>query len=175
MFEDEAKKTWRQSKILWKEATRYDKIVIFIVLIVVWGFGMFIEATTHMCYDALVAWDQPAEAEEGKVGEEALPTIVPVTTTPSPKPTAAPTPTLTPSMMPPMENSEAATVGESFFSKKIAPQMTSFGERNGDWNYYVDENTGVIYIVYNPMNARYGITPALNADGTPMTRDQLNN
>lgn len=165
MFEDEAKKTWHHSKILWKEATRYDKIVVCIIVIGFWLLGIFFDAITHVGYDAIVAWNQPAEAEEGELNEadESLPTVIPATATPSPKPTAAPTPTLAP------------TEENLFFSKKISPRMTFFGEQNGDWRYYVDENTGVIYIVYNPMNARYGITVAYNADGSLMTRDQLNN
>lgn len=138
MFKDEVKKTRHHSKILWKEATRYDKIVVCIIVIGFWLLGIFFDAITHVGYDAVVAWNQPAEAEEGDKKDD--------------EPAAA----------------------KQFSSKKIAPQMTFFGEQNGDWRYYVDENTGVIYIVYNPMNARYGITVAYNADGTPITRDQLN-
>lgn len=61
-----------------------------------------------------------------------------------------------------------------FVSTKMAPQMTFFGEENGNWRYYVDDSTGVVYITYGNSYS-YGITPALNADGKPITRDQLNN
>ena len=57
--------------------------------------------------------------------------------------------------------------------ERITPSMTYFGEDSRGWHYYVDDYTGVIYIVYDRAY-QYGITPAFNADGTLMTRDQLN-
>jgi hypothetical protein len=71
-------------------------------------------------------------------------------------------------------NNEVKTAAEtaaSFTTKKIAPELTFFGEENGYWRYYVDEKTDIIYIVN--YSKGYGITPAINADGTPMTRTQL--
>ena len=41
-----------------------------------------------------------------------------------------------------------------------------------EYYYAVDERTGVVYIVYENQH-QYGMTPAINADGTPMTKDQL--
>ena len=38
--------------------------------------------------------------------------------------------------------------------------------------YVVDNKTGVVYIQFDGFK-RGGITPALNADGTPMTAEQL--
>ena len=61
-------------------------------------------------------------------------------------------------------------ISEDFVPTKVAPSMTYFGEANGNWHYYVDERSGVVYIVNQHS---YGITPAFNADGTLMTRDQL--
>lgn len=60
-------------------------------------------------------------------------------------------------------------------SNGIRPCMREYSNRElvGDRYWYVvDENTGVVYIRFS---ASYegGITPALNADGTPITRDQL--
>lgn len=58
-------------------------------------------------------------------------------------------------------------------SNGIRPYMREYSNREGDRYWYVvDENTGVVYIRFS---AQYegGITPALNADGTPITRDQL--
>lgn len=40
------------------------------------------------------------------------------------------------------------------------------------FGYFVDEHTGVVYIKYNGGN-RGGITVALNADGSPVTKEQL--
>ena len=63
-------------------------------------------------------------------------------------------------------------ISEDFVPMKVAPYMTSFGESNNDWHYYVDERSGVVYIARDQTYG-FGITPAYNADGTLMTRDQL--
>ena len=45
------------------------------------------------------------------------------------------------------------------------------------WEYIVDNNTGVVYLYFTyevPYQGYGGITVMLNADGTPVTRDQLN-
>jgi len=68
------------------------------------------------------------------------------------------------------EEQTAKDPSEGFTEKTIAPNMVFFGVENNNWRYYVDENTDVLYIVHT---GDYGITPALNADGTPMTRAQL--
>ena len=54
-----------------------------------------------------------------------------------------------------------------------APQITSYGiDEPGDYYYVVDERTGVVYISYNSVK-RHSMTVALNADGTPVTKEQL--
>ncbi len=40
------------------------------------------------------------------------------------------------------------------------------------YSYLVDENTGVVYLEYNT-TYRHAITVMLNADGTPITAEQL--
>ena len=42
----------------------------------------------------------------------------------------------------------------------------------GSYRYFVDNHTGVVYIEYNG-GYRGGITVALNADGTPVTKEQF--
>ena len=45
------------------------------------------------------------------------------------------------------------------------------------WEYIVDNNTGVVYLYFTyevPYQGYGGITVMLNADGTPVTCDQLN-
>ena len=56
----------------------------------------------------------------------------------------------------------------------IYPNMKVYAVDAGtkDYYYVVDKNTGVVYIQFEGTRTA-GITPALNADGTPMTADQL--
>ncbi len=68
----------------------------------------------------------------------------------------------------------AETTVTDFAPAKIAPFMTYFGEANDQWNYYVDERTNVVYMARSRYYG-FGITPAYNADGSLMTRDQLIN
>lgn len=53
------------------------------------------------------------------------------------------------------------------------PTITSYGNKElGNYYYVVDERTGVVYISYDSFR-RHSMTPALNTDGTPVTKDQL--
>jgi hypothetical protein len=56
----------------------------------------------------------------------------------------------------------------------VNPIMTIYGKdaEKGYFYYAVDERTGVVYIMGGGYNRGY-MSPALNADGTPMLRDQL--
>lgn len=59
-------------------------------------------------------------------------------------------------------------------SNGIAPLITIYGS---DWpeisfTYAVDENTGVVYIL-GAVGNRGFMSVALNADGTPVTKEQL--
>ena len=54
------------------------------------------------------------------------------------------------------------------------PKITQYGTDTGTYTYFyaVDERTGVVYLVLSGAY-RAGITVALNADGTPVTKEQL--
>ena len=55
----------------------------------------------------------------------------------------------------------------------IKPNLLSLrGSRAVAYNYMVDANTGVVYLEAYGIN-RYAITVMLNADGTPVTAEQL--
>lgn len=56
----------------------------------------------------------------------------------------------------------------------IVPNIVEIGNKTWDAGYFyiVDKNTGVVYLGYDS-NYRFGITAALNADGTPITAEQL--
>ena len=45
-------------------------------------------------------------------------------------------------------------------------------ENNGCYTYIVDKNTGVVYLEYDACY-RHALTVMLNADGTPITAEQL--
>lgn len=45
-------------------------------------------------------------------------------------------------------------------------------EDSEDYTYIVDKNTGVVYLEYDCVN-RHALTVMLNADGTPVTAEQL--
>lgn len=62
----------------------------------------------------------------------------------------------------------------------IVPNIISFGGNYDDfgansgerYGYIVDRNTGVVYLSYDAYR-RHAITVMLNADGTPVTAEQL--
>ena len=56
----------------------------------------------------------------------------------------------------------------------VFPRIIQYGTDTGMNTYYyvVDERTGVVYLVFEAYR-RGGITVALNADGTPVTKEQL--
>nr|WP_297765594.1 DUF6440 family protein [uncultured Butyrivibrio sp.] len=66
------------------------------------------------------------------------------------------------------EVAEAANVNIPYASPSMNRVM-SFK----DYHYLVDENTGVVYLEYDSGLYKYGITVMLNADGTPVTAEQL--
>ena len=70
------------------------------------------------------------------------------------------------------EGQSRSTSGYS--SEYIAPDISALAKDLDTYNYYyvLDNNTGVIYLQFNGFN-RAGITVALNADGTPVTIDQI--
>ena len=51
------------------------------------------------------------------------------------------------------------------------PNVMKCGAGSG-YYYVVDKNTSVVYLAYNGYN-RYAITVMLNADGTPVTAEQI--
>lgn len=53
----------------------------------------------------------------------------------------------------------------------VKPKITTYGSEY--YFYIVDENTEVVYLGYRNYN-QFGMTVMLNADGTPITADQLN-
>lgn len=56
----------------------------------------------------------------------------------------------------------------------VYPKITQYGAdtRINTYYYAVDERTGVVYLLFEA-GKRAGITVALNADGTPVTKEQL--
>lgn len=56
----------------------------------------------------------------------------------------------------------------------VYPNVIEIGDANNDNGYFylVDKNTGVVYLGYDAVYRR-AITVMLNADGTPITADQL--
>ena len=70
-------------------------------------------------------------------------------------------------------NNELQEIVKKPMTSLPAPQITSYGiDEPGDYYYVVDERTGVVYISYNSVK-RHSMTVALNADGTPVTKEQL--
>lgn len=58
-------------------------------------------------------------------------------------------------------------------SEEIAgPNILKISDKYGVYYYLVDLNTGVVYLAYNGYQ-RFGMTVCVNADGTPVTADQL--
>lgn len=61
------------------------------------------------------------------------------------------------------------------YAQDISPSILRTGDttRNDDgYCYLVDKNTGVVYLEFYSVH-RYGITLMVNADGTPITAEQL--
>lgn len=44
---------------------------------------------------------------------------------------------------------------------------------NNGYNYLIDNNTGVVYLEYDSVNGRHGITVMFNSDGTVMTKKDI--
>lgn len=70
------------------------------------------------------------------------------------------------------EGQSRSTPGYS--SEYITPDISVLAKDADTWNYYyvLDNNTGVVYLQFSYYNLG-GITVALNADGTPVTIDQI--
>lgn len=56
----------------------------------------------------------------------------------------------------------------------VQPNIVKIGDTNWDEGFYyiVDKNTGVVYLGFDKYQ-KGGITVMLNADGTPVTAEQL--
>ena len=57
----------------------------------------------------------------------------------------------------------------------ISPRIKVYSDKSYnhyEWWYVVDENTGVVYLQFEG-SSQGGITPLLNPDGTPVTKDRL--
>ena len=59
-------------------------------------------------------------------------------------------------------------------AQDIAPSLLRVGDFsvNGGYCYLVDENTGVVYLEFDSVY-RHAVTLMVNADGTPITAEQL--
>lgn len=59
--------------------------------------------------------------------------------------------------------------------QNVTPNIMVCNSNNSYYCYVVDKNTGVVYLKYNgyTYSAVGGITVMLNADGTPVTAQQL--
>ena len=57
----------------------------------------------------------------------------------------------------------------------VYPKIMQYGADTGRYIYFyaVDERTGAVYFIFRGENGGSGITVALNADGTPVTKEQL--
>ena len=72
------------------------------------------------------------------------------------------------------EGQSTSTTGYS--SEYNVPDISSLAKDTGPYNYFyvIDNNTGVVYLQFvDYRRRRAGITVALNADGTPITIDQI--
>lgn len=63
---------------------------------------------------------------------------------------------------------------QAYSSEYIVPDVSILAKDEGAYKYYyvLDNNTGVVYLQFSYYNLA-GITVALNADGTPLTIDQI--
>lgn len=70
------------------------------------------------------------------------------------------------------EGQSISTTGYS--SEYNVPDVSSLAKDTGLYNYFyvIDNNTGVVYLQFSGFR-RAGITAVLNADGTPVTIDQI--
>lgn len=63
------------------------------------------------------------------------------------------------------------------YSNHVVPNIVELGkstDNTGGYYYYsIDRNTGVVYLNYVSNCIHYSITVMLNADGTPVTAEQL--
>lgn len=61
-----------------------------------------------------------------------------------------------------------------YSSEYIVPDISSLAKDTDSYDYFyvIDNNTGVVYLQFIGFR-RAGITVALNADGTPVTVDQI--
>lgn len=54
------------------------------------------------------------------------------------------------------------------------PNVTRIVSRyNKEYNYLIDNNTGVVYLEYEGLNGRHAISVMFNADGTVMTEKDI--
>lgn len=58
------------------------------------------------------------------------------------------------------------------YSNHVVPNIIELGKVMDGYYYSIDRNTGVMYLSYNSYY-RHAITVMLNADGTPVTAEQL--
>lgn len=72
--------------------------------------------------------------------------------------------------------SKNTSEGTSNYSNHVVPNIVELGRANGGVSHYyyysIDRNTGVVYLNYDSYY-RHAITVMLNADGTPVTVEQL--
>lgn len=56
----------------------------------------------------------------------------------------------------------------------VYPKIMQYGEDTDEFTYFyaVDERTGTVYLMFSGFR-RAGITNAVNIDGTPVTKEQL--
>jgi len=61
-----------------------------------------------------------------------------------------------------------------YSSEYNVPDISSLAKDTDSYNYFyvIDNNTGVVYLQFSGFR-RAGITVALNADGTPITVNQI--
>lgn len=72
-----------------------------------------------------------------------------------------------------VQNGYSETIQTGSSSAKVAsPNMLEVGDILSNYYYLVDTSTGIVYLAYNGYQ-RFGMTAYLNADGTPVTADQL--
>lgn len=67
-----------------------------------------------------------------------------------------------------------STLTARYSSKYNIPDVSSLAKDTDSYDYFyvIDNNTGVVYLQFIGFR-RAGITVALNADGTPVTVDQI--
>lgn len=63
---------------------------------------------------------------------------------------------------------------QGYSSEYISPDISILAKDADSYDYFyvIDNNTGVVYLQFNSFR-RAGIIVALNADGTPVTIDQI--